>query len=77
MEKVSLDISREEELSETVRSFPALYGKSQKGFKEKDGVKMHEMESQRRWNLFKPVNTFTLALLFLFLKLSYSFRSTH
>ena len=39
MEKVSLDISREEELSETVRSFPVLYDKSHKGFKEKDAVK--------------------------------------
>ena len=39
MEKVSLDISREEDLSEIVRSFPVLYGKSHKGFIEKDTVK--------------------------------------
>ena len=39
MEKVSPEISREEELSETVRSFPVLYDKSHKGFKEKDAVK--------------------------------------
>ena len=39
MEKVSFDISREEELSETVRNFPLLYGKSHKGFKETDAVK--------------------------------------
>ena len=39
MEKVSLDISRDEELSKTVKSFPVLYDKSQKGFKEKDSVK--------------------------------------
>ena len=39
MESVSLDISREDELSETVRSFPALYDKSHKRFKEKDAAK--------------------------------------
>ena len=31
MEKVSLDISREEELSETVGTFPILYDKPHKG----------------------------------------------
>ena len=39
MEKVSLDISRKEELSETVRSFPVFYDKSHKGFKEKNAIK--------------------------------------
>ena len=39
MEKVSPEISREEELSETVRSFPVLYEKSYKGNKEKDAMK--------------------------------------
>ena len=39
MEKVSLDISREEELLETVRSFLVLYDKPHKSFKEKDVVK--------------------------------------
>ena len=39
MERVSLDISSKEELSEIVRSFPVLYDKSRKGFKEKDAVK--------------------------------------
>ena len=39
MEEVSPEISREEELSETVRSFPVLYDKFHKGFKEKDAVK--------------------------------------
>ena len=38
MEKVSLDISRKEELSETVRRFSVLY-ESHKGFKEKDAMK--------------------------------------
>ena len=38
MEKISLDISREEELSETVRSLSGLY-KSHEGFKEKDAMK--------------------------------------
>ena len=39
MEKVSLNISREDELSKTVRSFPILYEKFHKGFKEKDDMK--------------------------------------
>ena len=39
IEKVSLQISREDELLETVRSFPVLYDKSHEGFKEKDAVK--------------------------------------
>ena len=38
MEKVSPEISRKEELSETDRGFPVLYDKSHKGFKEKDAV---------------------------------------
>ena len=38
MEKVSPEISRDKELSETVRCFPVLYGKSHKGFKEKDAM---------------------------------------
>ena len=38
MEKVSLEISREKELLETVKSFPVLY-KSHKEFKEKDALK--------------------------------------
>ena len=38
MEKVSPEISREEESLETVRSFPVFY-KSHKGFKENDAVK--------------------------------------
>ena len=39
MDKVSPELSREEELSETVGSFPILYGKSHKGFKENDAMK--------------------------------------
>ena len=39
MEKVSLDISREEELSATVRSFQFSHDKSRKRFKEKDALK--------------------------------------
>ena len=61
MEKVSLEISREEELSATVRGFPVLYDKFHKEFKEKDAVK----------------NTWVLTLLFYFLKLFYSFGLIH
>ena len=39
MEKVFPEISREEELSETVRDFPSLFDKSHRGFKENDAVK--------------------------------------
>ena len=39
MEKVSPEISREKELSQTVRSFPILHDESNVGFKEKDAVK--------------------------------------
>ena len=39
MEKISLDMSREEELSKNVRSFPVLHDKSYKGFKENYAVK--------------------------------------
>ena len=39
MKKVSLDISKEKELSETIRSFPVLYDKSRKGFRENPPAK--------------------------------------
>ena len=39
MEKVSLDISSKEEMSEIAKSFLFLYDKSYKSFKEKDTVK--------------------------------------
>ena len=39
MGKVSPDIFREEELSETIRCFTVLYDKFRKGLKEKDAVK--------------------------------------
>ena len=62
MEKVFLDISRKEELSETVRRFSVLY-ESHKGFKEKDAMK----------NAWDGVAT---ALEFI-LKLSHSFGLIH
>ena len=62
IEKVSLDIPREEELSEIVRSLSVLY-KSHKGFKEKDAMK----------NAWDGVAT---ALEFI-LKLFHSFSLTH
>ena len=48
MEKVSLNISWEEELSETARSFPVLYASPTKGLKKKMLWKMHGTESQWR-----------------------------
>ena len=39
MKKVSLDVSREEELSENVSSFQVLYSKSHNGFKEEVTMK--------------------------------------
>ena len=58
-------MSREEELSESVRSFWVLYNKTHKGFKEKDAMK-NAWESQRRWNLIKSVIIFILTVLFHF-----------
>ena len=64
MEKVPLDIPSKEELSEIVRSFPALYDNSHVGFKEKcaaknawDGVTT-VLEFNRNVNYFY-LNTFT------------------
>ena len=37
--KVSLEISRKKELLESIKNFLVLYGKSNKGFKEKDALK--------------------------------------
>ena len=71
MAKVSLDKSSKEELSEIVRSFPVLYNKSRKGFKEVHAVK-------NAWNeattalYFNLTVIFILTLLLYFLKLSYS-----
>ena len=65
MEKVSLDISREEELSETVRNFSVLYGKPHKGFKEKDAMK-------NAWDGVAFILRFILLLEFI-LKFSHSF----
>ena len=73
MESISLDISREEELSETVRSFLVLYDKSHKRFKEKDAAK-------NTWDGVAAVLKFTQNgnyFYFIFLKLSYSFGITH
>ena len=76
MEKVFLDISREEELSETVRNFQFCRLSTKKGLKKKMLWIMHGMESQWRWNLFKSVIILILNLSFHFVKLSYSFSLT-
>ena len=74
MEKVSPEISWEEELSGTPRSFPILYDKSHKRFKEKDAVK-------NAWDgvatELEVILTVIAFILFQFLKLSYSFGLTH
>ena len=73
MEKVSLDKSSKEEMSEIAKSFLVLYDKSRKSFKEKDTVKnaWDEVTTALEFNL--TVNYFILSLLLHFLKLSYSF----
>ena len=76
MEKVSFEISREEELPETVRSFPILWGKSYKRFKEKDTVKNAWDAVVTPLKFIPTVIIFILTLLFYFLKLSYSFELT-
>ena len=62
MERASLDIFRDEELLETVRSFSALY-EHHKGFKERDAMK-------------KYMDGVTTALQFIF-NLSHSFGLKH
>ena len=68
MEKVSLDISREEELLKTVRSFPVLYDKPHKSFKEKDLVKNAWNGVATTLEFIQTGNYFCLALLLHFLK---------
>ena len=65
MEKVSLDISREEELSETVRTFPVLY-KSHKGFKEKDAAKNAWAGVKTAFEFIQPSNYFYLTFISLY-----------
>ena len=71
MEKVSREIFREEELSETIRGFPVLYDKSRKWFKEIDA-------SKNAWDgvvtalEFTQTSNYFYFNLFHFLKLSYS-----
>ena len=74
---VSLNFSREEELSETVRSFPVLYDSSHKGLKEKD-VKNAWEGFAMALKFVQTGNYFYVnpSLLFQFLKLSYSFGLT-
>ena len=69
MEKVSREIFREEELSDTVRGFPVLYGKFRKWFKEIDAVKNAWMESKLE---FIQTSNYFYFNLFHFLKLSHS-----
>ena len=60
MESAFLHISREEELSETVRSFPALKDKSHKSFKGKDAAK-------NTWDGIATVLEFTQPVTILFI----------
>ena len=78
MEKVSLDFSREEELSEIVRSFPVLYDSSHEGLKEKDVVKNAWEGFGMALKFIQTGNYFCVnpSLLFQFLELSYSFGLT-
>ena len=74
MERVSLDISSKEEPLEIVRSFPVLYDKSRKNFKEKDAVK-------NAWDGVTTALELNLTVYYFyflhFLKLPYSFGVTH
>ena len=72
MEKVSLDISSKEEMSEIAKSFLVLYDKSCKSFKEKDTVK-NAWDGVTAALEFNLTVIFILSLLLHFLKLSYSF----
>ena len=70
MEKVSLDISREEGTVGNCQNFSGFVRQVPQRLKKKMMRKMHGMESQRRLNLFRPVTILILTLLF-HLKLSY------
>ena len=59
MERVSLDISSKEKLSEIVRSPPVLYGKSRHGFKEKDALK-------KAWDGVTTATEFNLAVYYFY-----------
>ena len=74
MEKVSPEISREEKLSDTVRSFPVFLNKSHK---EKDAVKNAWGGVITVLEFIPTGNYFILTLLFHVLKLSYLFGLTH
>ena len=76
MKKVSLDISREEELSENVSSFQVLYSKSHNGFKEEVTMK-NSRDGVATVLEFNLKIFFFLTPLFHFLKLSYLFSLTH
>ena len=56
MERASLDISRDEELLETVRSFSVLY-EHHKGFKERDAMKKYMGWSHYSFGIyFQPIS---------------------
>ena len=74
MEKVSPEISREEKLSDTVRSFPVFLNKSHK---EKDAVKNARDGVITVLEFIPTGNYFILTLLFHVLKLSYLFGLTY
>ena len=72
MKKVSLDISREEELSENVSSFQVLYSKSHNGFKEevtmknsRDGVATVLEFNLKIFFFFNPLIPFFETVLFI------------
>ena len=72
MKKVSLDISREEELSENVSSFQVLYSKSHNGFKEevtmknsRDGVATVLEFNLKNFFFFNPFIPFFETVLFI------------
>ena len=72
MKKVSLDISREEELSENVSSFQVLYSKSHNGFKEevtmknsRDGVATVLEFNLKKFFFFNPFIPFFETVLFI------------
>ena len=77
MEKVSLDKSSKEEMSEIAKSFLVLYDKSRKSFKEKDTVKnaWDEVTTALEFNLtvnyfyFVSFTSFFEIVLFIWLKL--------
>ena len=54
--RAALSLQENEELAETVRTFPCLYDKSEKEYKDKNVVRTPGRKLQTSWTLLKRVS---------------------